>query len=167
MSEKHELLFMDLDRIISKKHSDDGELINMRIEDQYGALRQDCRKHLLSFFRFRQKFKSFVDQYEMRELHFASLLRQKDLENQAYIMMLDQQRKTQELESSKSNQLTRQVSTFSQTETELRSQLNIYVEKFKQVSATQHCPRVLARRMSRVEALRMHSDNHLSRSRIP
>jgi hypothetical protein len=30
--------------------------------------------------------------------------------------------------------LTRQVSTFSQTETELRTQLNIYVEKFKQVS---------------------------------
>jgi len=35
---------------------------------------------------------------------------------------------------SKSHQLTRQVSTFSQTENELRSQLNIYVEKFKQVS---------------------------------
>ncbi|KAF2842714.1 hypothetical protein M501DRAFT_993463 [Patellaria atrata CBS 101060] len=36
------------------------------------------------------------------------------------------------MESSKSHQLTRQVSTFSQTENELRSQLNIYVEKFKQ-----------------------------------
>jgi len=49
---------------------------------------------------------------------------------------LEQQRKAQELESSKSHQLTRQVSTFSQTETELRSQLNIYVEKFKQVEDT-------------------------------
>lgn len=48
----------------------------------------------------------------------------------------EQQRKAQELESTKSNQLTRQVSTFSQTETELRSQLNIYVEKFKQVEDT-------------------------------
>jgi hypothetical protein len=46
---------------------------------------------------------------------------------------LEQQRKQQEVESSKSHQLTRQVSTFSQTETELRTQLNIYVEKFKQV----------------------------------
>jgi hypothetical protein len=46
---------------------------------------------------------------------------------------LEQQRKQQEAESSKSHQLTRQVSTFSQTETELRTQLNIYVEKFKQV----------------------------------
>jgi hypothetical protein len=70
----------------------------------------------------------------MRELQFASLMRQKDLEIQAQLMMLEQQRKTQEMESSKSHQLTRQVSTFSQTETELRSQLNIYVEKFKQVS---------------------------------
>ncbi|KAI7343867.1 hypothetical protein KC354_g15445, partial [Hortaea werneckii] len=33
---------------------------------------------------------------------------------------------------SKSHQLTRQVSTFSQTENELRGQLNVYVEKFKQ-----------------------------------
>jgi len=71
----------------------------------------------------------------MRELQFASLMRQKDLEIQAQLMMLEQQRKAQEMESSKSHQLTRQVSTFSQTETELRSQLNIYVEKFKQVSS--------------------------------
>lgn len=75
-----------------------------------------------------------MDQYELRELHFQSLMRQKDLEIQYQIARLEQQRKQQEVESSKSHQLTRQVSTFSQTETELRSQLNIYVEKFKQVS---------------------------------
>jgi Myosin-like coiled-coil protein len=46
----------------------------------------------------------------------------------------EQQRRAKEMESSKSHQLTRQVSTFSQTESELRNQLNIYVEKFKQVS---------------------------------
>jgi len=85
---------------------------------------------------FKRKFKSFVDQYEMRELQFTSLMRQKDLEIQSQQLMLEQQRKAQEMESSKSHQLTRQVSTFSQTETELRSQLNIYVEKFKQVEDT-------------------------------
>ncbi|KAE9966028.1 hypothetical protein BLS_003624 [Venturia inaequalis] len=85
---------------------------------------------------FKSKFKSFVDQYELRELHFQATLRQRDLEILAHIAMLEQQRKTQEMESSKSHQLTRQVSTFSQTETELRSQLNIYVEKFKQVEDT-------------------------------
>jgi Myosin-like coiled-coil protein len=88
---------------------------------------------VLTRYRFRQKFKSFVDQYELRELHFTSILRSKDLEIQYHKARLEQQRKVQEMESSKSNQLTRQVSTFSQTEHELRSQLNIYVEKFKQV----------------------------------
>lgn len=88
---------------------------------------------LLNAFRFRQKFKSFIDQYELRELQFHSLLRTKELEIQYHMARLEQQRKQQEVESSKSNQLTRQVSTFSQTETELRTQLNIYVEKFKQV----------------------------------
>ena len=82
---------------------------------------------------FRQKFKSFIDQYELRELQFHSLLRTKELEIQYQMARLEQQRKAQEVESSKSHQLTRQVSTFSQTESELRTQLNIYVEKFKQV----------------------------------
>jgi len=77
-----------------------------------------------------------VEQYELRELHFQSILRTKDLEIQYQMARLEQQRKAQELESTKSHQLTRQVSTFSQTETELRSQLNIYVEKFKQVEDT-------------------------------
>lgn len=83
--------------------------------------------------RFRQKFKSFIDQYELRELQFHSLLRTKELEVQYQIARYEQQRKAQEQEVHKTRQLTSQVSTFSQTETELRSQLNIYVEKFKQV----------------------------------
>ena len=45
----------------------------------------------------------------------------------------EEQRKRAEDEAKKSRTLNSQVSTFSQTETELRSQLNIYVEKFKQV----------------------------------
>jgi len=85
--------------------------------------------------RFRQKFKSFIDQYEMRELQFHSLLRTKELEVHHLMGRYEQQRKAQEQEANKSRQLTSQVSTFSQTETELRSQLNIYVEKFKQVSS--------------------------------
>ena len=44
-----------------------------------------------------------------------------------------QLKKAQESVLSKSHQLTSQVSTFSQTENELRGQLNVYVEKFKQV----------------------------------
>ena len=64
----------------------------------------------------------------------ASVLRARDLEIQYHIAQHEKLRKAQDAELSKSHQLTRQVSTFSQTENELRSQLNIYVEKFKQVS---------------------------------
>ena len=35
MSEKHETLLVDLDRIISRKHGDEAELLNQRLEDQY------------------------------------------------------------------------------------------------------------------------------------
>jgi len=82
---------------------------------------------------FREKFKSFVEQYEMREIQFHSLLRSKELEIQFHLAQQERLRKQQDAELNKSHQLTRQVSTFSQTENELRSQLNIYVEKFKQV----------------------------------
>jgi DNA repair exonuclease SbcCD ATPase subunit len=61
------------------------------------------------------------------------LLRTRDLEIEYHKAKFERQRKAQEAESSKSHQLTKQVSTFSQTESELRTQLNIYVEKFKQV----------------------------------
>jgi myosin heavy subunit len=82
---------------------------------------------------FREKFTSFLHQYELRELQFQSLLRTKDLEIAYQIARHDALKKAQESELSKSHQLTRQVSTFSQTENELRGQLNVYVEKFKQV----------------------------------
>lgn len=82
---------------------------------------------------FREKFTSFLHQYELRELQFQSLLRTKELEIAYQTARHDQLKKAQESELSKSHQLTRQVSTFSQTENELRGQLNVYVEKFKQV----------------------------------
>ena len=91
-------------------------------------------------FRFRQKFKSFAEQYELRELHFHALLRTKECEVQLSVARSEDHRKRAEDEAKKSRTLNSQVSTFSQTETELRSQLNIYVEKFKQVSLRLSCP---------------------------
>ncbi len=82
---------------------------------------------------FRQKFKSFVEQYELRELHFHALMRTKEGDVQLSLARAEEQRKRAETETTKARTLSTQVSTFSQTETELRSQLNIYVEKFKQV----------------------------------
>ena len=83
--------------------------------------------------RFRQKYKSFMEQYELRELQFHSLLRTKEIEVQYQSARFEQQKKAQEQEAGRCRQLTAQVSTFSHTENELRNQLNVYVEKFKQV----------------------------------
>ena len=84
--------------------------------------------------RFRQKFRSFIEQYELRELHILSMMRMKDSEVHLHIARGEEQRKRADRESNKSQALSQQVATFSGTETELRGQLNIYVEKFKQVS---------------------------------
>lgn len=83
---------------------------------------------------FQQKFKTFLEQYELREYHFHSMLKMKDCEVQLNVARLEEQRKRADQEAVKSRTLNTQVSTFSQTETELRTQLGIYVEKFKQVS---------------------------------
>jgi hypothetical protein len=54
----------------------------------------------------------------------------------------DRERKLAETEVNRSRALNSQVLTFSKTETELRNQLNIYVEKFKQVRSRLLSPRV-------------------------
>lgn len=60
-------------------------------------------------------------------------MRTKECEVQYNLARYERERKAAENEQNRSRTLSTQVSTFSQTETELRSQLNIYVEKFKQV----------------------------------
>ncbi|KAK6951783.1 hypothetical protein Daesc_006306 [Daldinia eschscholtzii] len=92
---------------------------------------------------FKGRFKSLIDQYELRELHYHSSMRTKEIEVQWNMARYEQQKKTAEAEANRARQLNSQVLTFSKTETELRNQLNVYVEKFKQVCAL--CPS-LARR---------------------
>ncbi|CAJ2507360.1 Uu.00g085460.m01.CDS01 [Anthostomella pinea] len=85
---------------------------------------------------FKARFKSLIDQYELRELHFHSAMRTKEIEVQWNMARYEQQKKTADSESSRARQLNSQVLTFTKTETELRNQLNVYVEKFKQVEDT-------------------------------
>lgn len=82
-----------------------------------------------------ESLKTFIEQYELRENHFHSLLRCKEFELAAAIARYEQQKNEAHNELARSRTLGSQVSTFTQTEAELRSQLNIYVEKFKQVNA--------------------------------
>lgn len=85
---------------------------------------------------FKSRFKSFIDQYELRELHFHSLMRTKELEVQHHMARFEKEKKTAEAESNKARQLQSQVQAFTRTEAELRNQLNVYVDKFKQVEDT-------------------------------
>ncbi|KAL4940667.1 hypothetical protein BDV06DRAFT_18049 [Aspergillus oleicola] len=84
----------------------------------------------------RAKIKTIGEKFEMRELHYKSLLRSKDAEVQCLTAKYEEQRRAAENEAARCRALSSQVSTFSHTESELRSQLNIYVEKFKQVEDT-------------------------------
>ncbi|OKP00343.1 Alpha-taxilin [Penicillium subrubescens] len=81
----------------------------------------------------RAKLKTISEQFDTRELHYKSLLRSKDAEIQSLTSKYEEQRRTADNETARGRALSAQVSTFSHTEAELRSQLNIYVEKFKQV----------------------------------
>ncbi|EEU44891.1 uncharacterized protein NECHADRAFT_96406 [Fusarium vanettenii 77-13-4] len=85
---------------------------------------------------FRVRFKSFIEQYELRELHFHSLMRTKELEVQYHMARYEREKKNAEGESAKARHLQAQVQAFTKTETELRNQLNVYVDKFKQVEDT-------------------------------
>ncbi|KAK9368137.1 myosin-like coiled-coil protein-domain-containing protein, partial [Lipomyces kononenkoae] len=84
----------------------------------------------------KDRLKTFFEQYELRDAQLQKLLRSKDLEVQVYMARYDRQRKLAESETARAKMLLNQISTFTQTEAELRSQLNVYVEKFKQVEDT-------------------------------
>ena len=60
-------------------------------------------------------------------------MRTKELEVQYNLARFEREKKNYEAELARSRQLNAQVQTFSKTETELRQQLNVYVDKFKQV----------------------------------
>jgi hypothetical protein len=67
-------------------------------------------------------------------MHFKTILRHRDAEISHVGAKLEVERRRADAEAARCRTLTNQVNTFSHTEAELRSQLNIYVEKFKQVS---------------------------------
>ncbi|KAK3940713.1 alpha-taxilin [Diplogelasinospora grovesii] len=111
----------------------------LRRMDDYQEEKDNPRKQVVDMEMdefFRQRFKSLIEQYELRELHFHSQMRTKELEIQYNLARLDREKKNYEAELVRSRQLNSQVQTFSKTESELRQQLNVYVDKFKQVEDT-------------------------------
>jgi DNA anti-recombination protein RmuC len=65
-------------------------------------------------------------------------MRTKELEVQYHMARYEREKKNADVESTKARQLQEQVRTFTKTETELRNQLNVYVDKFKQVSRSRN-----------------------------
>ncbi|KAL6716505.1 hypothetical protein ACLMJK_006072 [Lecanora helva] len=118
-SERADALFRDLESQIDSAENPERGKLDIELDEL-----------------FRQKFKSFIEQYEGREAHYLALSRSKESEVQLTQARADESRKRAEMETARARTLSAQVSTFSQTETELRNQLNIYVEKFKQVEDT-------------------------------
>jgi STE24 endopeptidase len=61
-------------------------------------------------------------------------MRTKELEVQYHMARAEREKKGAETETTKARHLQSQVHAFTKTENELRNQLNVYVDKFKQVS---------------------------------
>ncbi|KAK1835930.1 myosin-like coiled-coil protein-domain-containing protein [Podospora conica] len=111
----------------------------MRRLDDYQEEKDNPRKQVVDMEMdelFRQRFKSLIEQYELRETHFHSQMRTKELEVQYNIARFEREKAKHDSELARSRQLNSQVQTFSKTEGELRQQLNVYVDKFKQVEDT-------------------------------
>ncbi|TDZ19381.1 Alpha-taxilin [Colletotrichum orbiculare MAFF 240422] len=117
--EKHAALLAKLEGIQEEKDHPRKQVVDMSVDTL-----------------FRNRFKSFIEQYELRELHFHSLMRTKELEVQYNMARYEREKKLAESEASRARNLQTQVQTFTKTETELRNQLNVYVDKFKQVEDT-------------------------------
>ncbi|KAG8533126.1 uncharacterized protein KY384_001909 [Bacidia gigantensis] len=124
LSDRADSLFWELDEGLARQENPPSQSTNLESDEQWVPLL------------FHQRFKTFIDQYELRESHIVSMLRTKDSEVHLNIARAEEQKRRADNETMKCRNLSTQVSTFSQTETELRSQLNIYVEKFKQVEDT-------------------------------
>nr|KAJ3422194.1 hypothetical protein HK105_000770 [Polyrhizophydium stewartii] len=81
----------------------------------------------------KERFRNFLEQYELRERHFLSIVKSKDLEFHICQAKCEQQRQKAEQEASKAKSLKIQMSSFVKTENELRKQLAVYIEKFRQM----------------------------------
>ncbi|KAL9618350.1 MAG: hypothetical protein Q9160_006932 [Pyrenula sp. 1 TL-2023] len=134
VNEQLDTLLYDVQELMASKSSSQAENLYTELDDLYVTCHDLLSKAHQS--RFRIRLKAVVDQNELREQHFKSILRHKDAEFQLMTMRYDDQRRKAEEQSTKCRQLSNQVSTFSFTEAELRNQLNIYVDKFKQVEDT-------------------------------
>ncbi|KAH6564905.1 hypothetical protein BASA50_010435 [Batrachochytrium salamandrivorans] len=109
--------------------SHDSRALNMDLPD-------DTLDNMDSNAILKERFKDMLDQYELRERHFLSMAKSKDIKYHLSQAKCEKYRQKFEQEKPKRIALKKTISSFAHTETELRSQLDIYIDKFRQVEAT-------------------------------
>eukprot|EP00741_Cyanophora_paradoxa_P017349 tig00020961_g16759.t1 len=117
---------------LSKKFHDTIKDITQKLEEQGEERMKQFRENEL----LRDKLKNFAEQYELREQHFAHQLKTKDLEQQLWQAKFQQQKELADQEAVKAAAYKEQAATLVKTEQELRSQLQMYGEKFEQFQET-------------------------------
>jgi len=117
---------------LSKKFHDTIQQISTKMEEQG----EDRIKLYKENDMFREKLKSFAEQYQLREQHFDTQLKAKDLEMQLLEAKLKQQSEIATQETLRAQAYNEQITTLTAREKELSTQLAYYAEKFEQFQDT-------------------------------
>eukprot|EP00727_Mastigamoeba_balamuthi_P006422 m51a1_g240 hypothetical protein (682) ;mRNA; f:140198-142860 len=117
---------------LSKKfHETIGE-ITARLEEQGDERMRQLRENET----LREKLRNFAEQYDIREQHYATQLRAKELEKQLLEARLKQQAEVAVQEALKAQAYLEQATAMAKTEADLRGQVTLYAEKFEQFQET-------------------------------
>ncbi|CAK7267527.1 hypothetical protein SEPCBS119000_002599 [Sporothrix epigloea] len=113
--QKYATLLQKLDDLQEEKDHPKKQVVDVRLEEL-----------------FRQRFKSIIDQYELRELHFHSLMRTKELEVQYNMARFERERKRVEGEVALSQRLNEQVQELQRVEARMQVEMKLILEKIEQ-----------------------------------
>lgn len=114
-----------------KFHSTIKEITDKMEEQAEERLRQLRENEML-----RENLKNLKEQYQIREQHYATQMKAKDLERQLLEAKLKQQADIALQEALKAQAYKEQIASLAKTEGELRNQLSLYAEKFEQFQDT-------------------------------
>ncbi|KAF8927746.1 hypothetical protein BGZ47_001963 [Haplosporangium gracile] len=109
-----------------------GSTVGPETHEMVGAQRSAIGNEAL----LQEKLQGFIEQYDLREKHFNSVVKAKDLGLQLAQAKLDRQKRASQEETVKLDLLKSQLQESLKSEAELRKQLSVYVQKFKQVEET-------------------------------
>lgn len=106
--------------------------ISDRMEEQADERLRQLRENEM----LRENLKNLKEQYQIREQHYATEMKAKDLERQLLEAKLKQQADIALQEALKAQAYKEQIASLAKTENELRNQLSLYAEKFEQFQDT-------------------------------